>query len=474
MTINVAFKKVALGLKNLERVTWPDEYRNSKTGKVYAPHNEEERIFVFSDTPRYALLNGGEGAGKSVAGVVKILNRLRRGMSGIMVGPDLEHFKRSLWQEFRLWCPWNCVIEKHKYRQDESWSPPGTFNLVFHNEVGGYSSLLCGGIKEDKVTSWRGPNRSFAHFDEASVHRTPAALKVIDGRIRIPGPQNEPGQLFFTTTPEMHWLYDHFGPIKDNDPYEAFKRDSYTATVITEENKDNLEEGFVEKRAQSLTEAEARVFLKAEWEHISDVEKFVNIIWWDNCLEQLPPLGRSEPCVIGLDASKGSTNTGYIADTFAMVMVSRHPSRSGDIAIRYCGIWQPEPGQLLDYSPIEQELIRLCSEYSVIEVAYDPTQLHKMCYDLRQRGVAHFREFNQGADRLKADKGLQTLIVGRQIAHDGNPLLRQHIDNSNAKKYNDGSSNEDGIRIVKRNPSLKVDAAVALSMAAARRTYYNI
>ena len=154
---------------------------------------------------------------------------------------------------------------------------------------------------------------------------------------------------------------------------------------------------------------------------------------------------------------------------FCLVGVTRHPGNKANVAIRYCGIWQPQPGQLLDFAPIEKELIRLCREFSVLEVTYDPYQLHDMAMRLRQAGIANFKEFNQGADRLKADKQLQDLIMARRISHDGNPLLRQHIDNANIKK-----AGQDGIRLVKRSPSLKIDSAVALSMCAAKILYFNI
>jgi phage terminase large subunit-like protein len=150
-------------------------------------------------------------------------------------------------------------------------------------------------------------------------------------------------------------------------------------------------------------------------------------------------------------------------------VVTRHPERPNDVAVRYSGIWQPQPGQLLDFAPIEQELRRLCATYAVLEVAYDPYQLHDMAMRLKSEGVANFKEFKQGIDRLKADKQLQDLIMGRRIAHDGNPLLRQHIDNANIKK-----GGQDGIRLVKRSTSLKIDAAVSLSMAANRILYYNV
>ncbi len=128
-------------LKELKVSKWPDEYTNRKTGKVYKPHNEQEHQFIYSDTPRYMLLKGGEGAGKSVAGIIKTLNRLRRGMSGIMVSPDLPHFKKSLWPELVDWIPWQVVIDRHRYMQQTGWLPSEAFTImVFKNDLGNYST----------------------------------------------------------------------------------------------------------------------------------------------------------------------------------------------------------------------------------------------------------------------------------------------------------------------------------------------
>ncbi len=214
---------------------------------------------------------------------------------------------------------------------------------------------------------------------------------------------------------------------------------------------------------------EFRRIHRNEWG--SAIEKFINIVWWDNCKEELPPLTKDEPFVLGVDAAKGSQSMSYVADCFAVIGVTRHPHRKDDIAIRYAGIWQAAKGQLLDFEPIENEIKRLCSEYSVIEVAYDPHQLHDMMTRLKKLQIAKFREFSQANERLIADKQLQTKIINKQIAHDGNPLLREHIDNANAKTQ---GGDKDGVRIVKRNDAKKVDACVALSMAVSRCLYYNL
>lgn len=459
---------------------WPEIYKSATTGTLFTPQNSDVDRFINDDKPRYCLLKGGEGGGKSCAGIIKTLNRLRRGMNGILVSTNLPHFKKSIWPTFKEWAPWNCVIRSQRRRQSEGWSPSGQFVMVFKNEVGGYSELICGGASETMLQTWEGPNVSFVQFDEARGHKTPQALKMFDGRARILGPAGEPPQIYLTTTPSKHWLFDYFaGASGDEDSiplvpkdamakYADFKQDAAVFTVLTSENP-NIDPEFVRQRGQTLTESERRILLLAQWEDESDVEKFVQIIWWDACGEPIPAMGRSEPAIIALDAATGSENPGYTADCFAMVMVTRNPYRKTDVMVRYCGIWRPEPGKLLDFAPIEAELKRLCKEFAIVEICFDSYQLHDMAMRLKNKQIAHFRSFPQQADRLKADKQLQDLIMSRKISHDKNPLLREHIDNSDIKKRG-----EDGIRIVKRSSSQKVDAAVALSMAVSRCKYLNL
>ena len=111
------------------------------------------------------------------------------------------------------------VVERERYRQSESWVAGGPFELHFNSEQNTISTLYCGGIKDP--SGWEGPNVSFAHLDEIRRHRKADALKVLDGRVRIPGPHGEIPQLWVTTTPRKHWLFDYFGPLKDNDERAA-------------------------------------------------------------------------------------------------------------------------------------------------------------------------------------------------------------------------------------------------------------
>ncbi|HUW11196.1 MAG TPA: terminase family protein, partial [Anaerolineae bacterium] len=92
--------------------------------------------------------------------------------------PNLPHYKRSLWPEFRRWCPWDMVVEKHRRFGKLDWEPHEPFNIVFKNDA----TLHCTGI--ENPGSLEGPNINFAHFDEARHHPDDKALKVLDGRVR--------------------------------------------------------------------------------------------------------------------------------------------------------------------------------------------------------------------------------------------------------------------------------------------------
>ena len=449
---------------------WPERYESRyRPGRYYEPHNDDERWFLESDEPRCSLLSGGWGSGKSCAGSIKLLERLRRGMSCIAVSPDLQHFKKSFWPIFREWCPWDQVVPKHQRFASKEWEPSSAFQIVFHNRA----SVYMGGIRD--ATSWFGGNVSFVLFDEASRYPDDSAFTSLLGRCRIPGPNGEPPQLAITTTPEMNWLHERFGgvvgrdlvDVEEDDPFLDFKReDAMVVRLRTEENLPNLDPDFIETQRRALGPLEFQLFMEAQWVRVDSAEKFVSLTWWDACREQLPPLTRSETLVLAMDASKGGATS--LPDTFAVVGVTQHPHRPGDFAVRYCGIWEPQPGELVDYAAVEAEVRRLCRDFSVIEVAYDPYQLHDMMMRFRREGVAHVREFGQAGPRLKADKALQDLVVGRRISHDGNPLLRRHVDNCNIQKHGRG----EGIRLIKRSASAKIDAAVALSMACERAAHY--
>ena len=445
------------------KLEWPEVYRNSKTGKDYKPHHDQEKSWINNATHRYLLAKGGEGGGKSVAGIIRDLDRIKAGADGIMVSPDFEHFRKSLWPEFRRWCPWDYVVPKQQYRQSFDWEPSKPFQMAFTTGA----VIYCGGMKETEVMGWEGPNVNWAHFDECRRHKTAAALKVLDGRVRIPV-NGIPPQIWLTTTPRKHWLFEFFGPPFENDPRAAFKRDAHVITLLTVDNEENLEEGFTAKRRQSLTEAEARVLLEAAWEDIEDSEHFLeSMSMWDLCEQELPPLGKQEPMVLAIDAAIGGSG---LASSFGMIGVTRHPENHDNVAVRFVEKWDPHGKRKIDFAKPEARIRELSRDFNIVMVAYDPYQLHDMATRLNKENIAWFFEFNQGARRLEADRQLLDLILQRRLTHNGNAELREHISNSNRKL----ASDDRRLRIVKREPGMNVDLAVCLSMATYESLRLNI
>jgi hypothetical protein len=174
--------------------------------------------------------------------------------------------------------------------------------------------------------------------------------------------------------------------------------------------------------------------------------------------------GDDTPLVMAMDAA-------VTGDTFAVVVVSRDPDRpggfeqQGGIMLRSVNMWVPVGGKPLDFGQVEAMVRAFCANRNVVQIAYDPYQLHDMATRLQQDGVAWCRPFGQGQERLIADGQLYQMIVQRRIRHDGAwPEVREHLSNANKKV----SATEDTrLRIVKKSEGRKIDAVVALSMATA-------
>lgn len=229
-----------------------------------------------------------------------------------------------------------------------------------------------------------------------------------------------------------------------------------------------------------------------------DQNDYVALEHWDACKDESLGLtmmpGDKTPIVIGVDA-------GVVNDNFAIVAVSRHPQRHNDPAVRAVKVWKPDdfPEKRINFDVVENFIRLLCQGgcvaghaqtggfkrddceacqegllmpgFTVFEMCYDPHQLEGMAQKLRRDRVVMAREFSQQTDRAKADEGLRTLIIWRRFSHNGDPTLREHIGNANAKTQRDEESK---LRMVKKAPHRKIDAAVACSMAVGRVMYLNI
>lgn len=219
--------------------------------------------------------------------------------------------------------------------------------------------------------------------------------------------------------------------------------------------------GEVDAMRRDLGDLYAAQEVDAEFIDAEIAERYLpSVVLWDACQAALPALDAHTPLVLAADA-------GVSNDCFGLVGVTRHPERHDDIAVRLVRVWEPR-GTALDFPAIEDEIRQIHTAFSVVQLCYDPYQLHQMAQQLG--GAMWCDAFPQGQARLEADKLLLDLIQARRIAHGGDEQLRQHLDHADRKTDADSRR----LRIVKRSPSQKVDLAVALSMATARCLELNV
>lgn len=186
----------------------------------------------------------------------------------------------------------------------------------------------------------------------------------------------------------------------------------------------------------------------AQFTTLSAQQFLPSMTLWDACQAAPTPHDPREPIVCALDASVDG-------DTFGLVGVGK------GLTVRLVMNWIPN-GQPLDYALIEADIRQMLTQYNIIQIAYDPYQAHYLAQRLSDTVWCH--PFQQGGDRLEADRLLLDTIIQRGIAQDGDERLRSHLANADRKMDADGRR----LRIVKRTPNKKIDLAVCLSMACYR------
>lgn len=307
-------------------------------------------------------------------------------------------------------------------------------------------------------TSGRSFTASLVILDEFAFVQWPkelyTALKpTIDagGQLIILSTANGTGNLFYELVERARKGVGRFAfrfldwrarPGRDDAWYAATAADSVQSSLMGQEYPETADEAF----------------------EATNSERFLpSMLLWDACKSELPSLDPHEPMVLAADA-------GVSNDLFALVGVTRHPDRHEDVAVRYVRVWKAPPGGQIDFDEIEAEVRLLCERWNVVQLTYDPYQLHQMMSRLQNDTVVWASEFGQQAERLESDKQVLDLAIQRRLAHDGNVELRQAVDNADRKT--DPESRK--IRIVKRAETLKIDPLVALSMGSKRCLDLNL
>ena len=171
---------------------------------------------------------------------------------------------------------------------------------------------------------------------------------------------------------------------------------------------------------------------------------------WDACRGEVL-IDEFSACYVGVDIGRKKDSTAVVVA--AMI--------DDQLYVR-AHIREPEANRPVVLADVRADIARLDSELRVQEVAYDPHQFTESAEILAEQGLVMV-EYPQTDSRMgPASETLYELIREGRLVHDGDPVLRSHILAAVP------AETERGVRISKRKSKKRIDAAVALAMAADR------
>ena len=110
----------------------------------------------------------------------------------------------------------------------------------------------------------------------------------------------------------------------------------------------------------------------------------------------------------------------------------------------------------MDYAQIEAEVMALTQTYDIQTVAVDRWNAQQLCQNMQSNGI-NVGFWGQGfRDMSGPSKEWERLVITRQIAHGGNPVLRWMA--SNCMVETDAAGN---IKPSKKKSTNRIDAIVA-------------
>jgi phage terminase large subunit-like protein len=179
-------------------------------------------------------------------------------------------------------------------------------------------------------------------------------------------------------------------------------------------------------------------------------ESWIDPADWDACRGTVE-LEAGQDAFVGVDV-------GHKKDSTALAIVGWVDDK---LHVRV-KIMTPTDGQPNAAADARREIGELNDAYRLVEVPYDPWHFSESAEMLADRGVPMV-EFPQTDGRMApASEALYELIRAGRLVHDGDPELRRQVLAAVPART------ERGVKISKRKSKRRIDAAVALAMAAHR------
>lgn len=127
------------------------------------------------------------------------------------------------------------------------------------------------------------------------------------------------------------------------------------------------------------------------------------------------------------------------------------------------GLLEATDGNVVNYNVIEKRILEDCARFTVLELAYDRWNATQIITNLDDEGV-NVIGFGQGFQSMSAPtKELEKLVISKELAHGGHPILRWMAGNVAVKQDPAGN-----LKPAKDKSTEKIDGIVALIMALGR------
>lgn len=128
------------------------------------------------------------------------------------------------------------------------------------------------------------------------------------------------------------------------------------------------------------------------------------------------------------------------------------------------GLIHATDGNVIDYQAIENQIIEICEEFRVQEIAFDPFMARQVQPKLLEMGLPAMDFRQVPSFMLPAIHELERAILGGEFFHGGHPVLRHCFANVVVKRNDQGHVT----KFTKPQQMLSIDGAVATAMAVAR------
>lgn len=349
-------------------------------------------------------------------------------------------------------------------------------------------------ISSDSKTK-HGLNCNCVVFDE--LHTQPNR-DLWDTLLTSTGARRQPMTIAITTSGYdrqtiCYEIYEYAKKIKD----KILEDTSFYSAIFEAEDTDDIQDPKVWKKANPNYEISLRKeYMERESQRAIDTPSYLNTfkrlhlnIWtdsltawigtkeWELCKGPIDMKKlKGKKCWAGLDLASTrdisalvllfKEDEKFLVVPYFFVPKENAKKRSEKDKVDYVtwinqGYIIGTEGDVADYDFIKHKIVELKNEYDIQAICYDRWNASQLVIDLQDKEGVEMDGFGQGYKSMSAPtKEFEKLILGKQIQHDGNPVMNWML--SNVAIMEDPAGN---IKCAKNKSKEKIDGIISIIMA---------